>query len=349
MKAHLCPQSLSPSNRLSWCSWKLSSLAYFFSTPAPLCLCWLLSLTGPSLFSIPHGLPWDSWLWTWPHIFYTDFVLGFCPYFFKFQIQGAALYFYVGPNSTCQSFLTHGSKTASPKQNKTTPCIHFHHLFRNRVSLLQKISSQNLLACFQFHLVSSVMVPAVSLDSLGPGLRQKLGGMDQESASGRVRGTKANTYSRCWSGSSVLAIWGIACERAWVCECVPWQGSTMEGKGLSATKSWLGWLYLTIELYPPQLNLTNLWKVTLKELLALCLNASKPMGSWKADTSSSGCTEVNCYWKWANKMVLKPHHFYQKNLVWSGNKIAFSISINIDKNNLIQLLLLLHMPLLFKW
>ena len=31
--------------------------------------CWFLSLTGPSRLSIPQGLPWDSWLWTWPHIF----------------------------------------------------------------------------------------------------------------------------------------------------------------------------------------------------------------------------------------------------------------------------------------
>lgn len=168
-------------------------------------------------------------------------------------------------------------------------------LFSNPLSVLP-VSSQ----------VSSVMVPAVSLDSLGPGLRQKLGGMDQESESGRGRGTKANTYSRSRSRGSVLAIWGIACERACVCERAPRQGSTMEGKGLSATNSWssaLGWLYLTTELYPPQLNLTNLWKVTLKELLPLCLDACKPMGSWKADISSSGCTEVNRYWRWANKMV----------------------------------------------
>lgn len=153
------------------------------------------------------------------------------------------------------------------------------------------------------------MVPAVSLDSLG--LWQKLGGKDQESESGRG-GAPKQTHSRSRSRGSVLALWGIACERACVCECAPRQGSTMEGKGLSATKPWssaLGWLYLTTELYPPQLNLTNLWKVTLKELLPLCLNACKPMGSWKADTSSSGCTEVNRYWRWANKMVSKPHHF----------------------------------------
>lgn len=82
------------------------------------------------------------------------------------------------------------------------------NLFSKPLSMLP-VSSQ----------VSSGMIPAVSLDSLGPGLRQKLGGMDQGSESGRVRGTKANTYSRCRSRSSVLAIWGIACEKACVCEC----------------------------------------------------------------------------------------------------------------------------------
>ena len=90
-------------------------------------------------------------------------------------------------------------------------------LFSNPLSVLP-VSSQ----------VSSVMVPAVSLDSLGPGLRQKLGGMDQESESGRGRGTKANTYSRSRSRGSVLAIWelpvrGHACVSVHHGKALPWK------------------------------------------------------------------------------------------------------------------------------
>lgn len=172
-------------------------------------------------------------------------------------------------------------KLASPKQNKTTPCIYFHHLFRNRVSLLQKISSQNLSVLPVSSQVSSVMVPAVSLDSLG--LWQKLGGKDQESESGRERAPK-QTHSRSRSRVQSWLSGGIACERACVCgvrhgKALPWK------ERLSATKELpldlLLWAdYIWLQSYPPQLNLTNLWKVTLKELLPLC---SMPVNQWAAE------------------------------------------------------------------
>ena len=83
--------------------------------------------------------------------FYTDFALGFVHIASssRFKVWLCPFTLVLAAHA---SPLTQGSNVASPTQDKTAPCIDFHHLFRNRVSLLQKISSQNLSGCFQVHL-----------------------------------------------------------------------------------------------------------------------------------------------------------------------------------------------------
>lgn len=220
-----------------------------------------------------------------------------------------------------QSFLTPDSKLASPKQNKTTPCIYFHHLFRNRVSLLQKISSQNLSVLPVSSQVSSVMVPAVSLDSLG--LWQKLGGKDQESESGRGGAPKQTHSRRSRSrGFSLGSLGNCLWEgmRVWV--CAPTARLYHGRKGVICHQAMIFCSGLTISDYrvvSTTAEFNKFVKVTLKELLPLCLNACKPMGSWKADTSSSGCTEVDSYWRWANKWFWEASSFLTDkkiSLIW---------------------------------
>lgn len=176
---------------LSWSSWKLFSLTYFFSSPAPLCL------VGYCPWLDPHFL---IFLMVYPETlgFEPDLIFFIQILFWVFVPISSSSRFKVWLCTSMLVPVAHASPFSHmtqslPHQSKTTPCIYFHHLFRNRVSLLQKISSQNLSVLPVSSQVSSVMVPAVSLDSLGPGLRQKLGGKDQESESGRGRGTKANT------------------------------------------------------------------------------------------------------------------------------------------------------------
>ena len=140
-------------------------------------------------------------------------------------------------------------------------------LFSKWLSVLL-VSSQVLFA----------MVLAVGLAYLGPGLWYRLNGRGQVCEAGRVEGTKANTYRRCISESSVFAVWGIACERACICGCV--MGRLCHGrKRVVCHQATILCSGLTISDYSVILNLKNLWKVTLNELLPLCLITSKPVDS----------------------------------------------------------------------
>lgn len=152
-------------------------------------------------------------------IFLYRFCSGLCPYCFKLQIQGVALSFHVGPRSTCQSSHT-GLKCCLTNARQNSTLYRFSSSFQKQSFFItENLFSKPLRMLPGSSQVSSGMIPAVSLDSLGPGLGQKLGGMDQESESGRVGSTKANTKSRCRNRSSVLAIWGLAWGRACVCDC----------------------------------------------------------------------------------------------------------------------------------
>lgn len=202
---------------LDWCSWKSYSLAYF-STPAPLCL------VGFRPWLDPHFL---VFLMVYPE------TLGFEPdLIFFIQILFWVLSILLqAPDSRCGFVLPRWSPQHMPVLSHTwlKDCLtkakqntlyRFSSSFQKQSFFITENLFSKLLSMLSVSSqVSSGMIPAVSLDSLGPGLRQKLGGMDQGSESGRVGSTKANTYSRCRSRSSVLAIWGLAWGRICVCDC----------------------------------------------------------------------------------------------------------------------------------